>query len=111
MTAPISLAQARDAADFPTLGTWMHGLVAELYPICRSITGEGLRRTLEILRRETGLARRSVPSGTPVLDWTVPKEWNIRDALIADARGERVVDFRRSNLHVVSYSVPVVARG
>ena len=88
----------------------MHGLVAELYPICRSITGEGLRRTLEILRRETGLAMESVASGTAVLDWTVPREWNIRDAWIANARGERVVDFRKSNLHVVNYSVPVRAR-
>jgi aminopeptidase-like protein len=90
----------------------MHGLVAELYPICRSITGDGLRRTLEILRRETGaaLTLQSVPSGTAVLDWTVPREWNIRDAWIANARGERVVDFRKSNLHVVNYSVPVRAR-
>ncbi len=88
----------------------MHGLVAELYPICRSITGEGLRQTLGILQRETGLALMSVPSGTAVLDWTIPREWNIRDAWIANARGERVVDFRRSNLHVVSYSVPVRAR-
>jgi aminopeptidase-like protein len=110
MTAPASLASIRNAADFPALGAWMHGLVSELYPICRSITGDGLRRTLEILRRETGVALRSVPTGTAVLDWTVPKEWNIRDAFIANARGERVVDFRKSNLHVVNYSVPVRAR-
>jgi aminopeptidase-like protein len=88
----------------------MHALVAELYPICRSITGDGLRRTLEILKRETGLALESVPTGEAVLDWTVPREWNIRDAWIANGRGERVVDFRKSNLHVVNYSVPVQAR-
>jgi aminopeptidase-like protein len=105
-----SLESVRQSADFEGLGRWMHGLVGELYPICRSITGDGLRRTLEILRRETGLTLENVPSGAAVLDWTVPPEWNIRDAWIANGRGERVVDFRRSNLHVVSYSVPVRAR-
>lgn len=93
-------------------GAWMYGLAEELYPICRSITGDGVRETLRRLERHlpAPLARTEVPSGTPVLDWTVPDEWNIRDAWIADARGERVVDFRRSNLHVVSYSTPVRAR-
>ncbi len=112
MSSLAPLSAIRKAADFASLGNWMHALVAELYPICRSITGDGLRKTLEILRRETGtgLTLQSVPSGTPVLDWTVPREWNIRDAWIADGRGERVVDFRKSNLHVVGYSVPVRAR-
>ena len=85
----------------------MHSLAAELYPICRSITGDGLRQTLGILKRRVPLEVREVASGTQVLDWTVPPEWNIRDAYVADARGERVVDFRKSNLHVVNYSVPV----
>ena len=110
MNAPVPLASIREKADFTALGAWMHGLVAELYPVCRSITGDGLRRTLAVLQRETGLTIRSVPSGTAILDWTVPKEWNIRDAFIADAHGERIVDFRKSNLHVVNYSVPVNAR-
>jgi aminopeptidase-like protein len=110
MTAPASLASVRSGADFRALGSRMHALVAELYPICRSITGEGLRRTLEILKRETGLSVQSVPTGETVLDWTVPREWNIRDAWIANGRGERVVDFRKSNLHIVNYSVPVRAR-
>jgi aminopeptidase-like protein len=98
------------SADFAALGREMHGLVAELYPICRSITGEGLRQTLRILQRQAPLTIHEVPSGTAVLDWTVPREWNIRDAWVANAHGERVIDFRRSNLHVVNYSVPVRRR-
>src|SRR5207244_7860687 len=98
-------------ADPPTtLGERMYGLVAELYPICRSITGDGVRQTLRGLAQEIPLAVREVPTGTRVFDWTVPKEWNIRDAYIKNSRGERVVDFRRCNLHVVSYSVPVHRR-
>jgi aminopeptidase-like protein len=94
----------------PEMGGALYALVEELYPICRSITGNGVRRTLEVLARYVPLAVCEVPSGTTVLDWTVPKEWNIRDAWIADSRGSRVVDFRASSLHVVSYSVPVRAR-
>lgn len=85
-------------------------LVRELYPICRSITGDGVRETLAILRRHVPLRITEVPSGTPVLDWVVPREWNIRDAWIKNAKGERVVDFRASSLHVVSYSAPVQGR-
>jgi aminopeptidase-like protein len=92
-----------------TVGEELYKLVAELYPICRSITGDGVRRTLEIVDREIGLDLHEVPSGTPVLDWTVPREWNVRDAWVADAAGERVIDFQASNLHLVSYSVPVRA--
>jgi aminopeptidase-like protein len=88
----------------------MYALVEELYPICRSITGDGVRKTLEILTRHVPLTVHDVASGTNVLDWTVPKEWNIRDAWIADASGARVVDFRESSLHVVNYSVPVRTR-
>jgi aminopeptidase-like protein len=92
-----------------TVGEELYKLVAELYPICRSITGDGVRRTLEIVGREIDLEVHEVPSGTQVLDWTVPREWNIRDAWVADAAGERVIDFQASNLHVMSYSVPVRA--
>ncbi len=88
----------------------MYQLIAELYPICRSITGPGVRETLRRVQARAPIAIREVPTGTPVLDWTVPKEWTVRDAYIKDARGERVVDFRQSNLHVVSYSVPVRTR-
>ncbi|HKT46189.1 MAG TPA: DUF4910 domain-containing protein [Candidatus Acidoferrales bacterium] len=88
----------------------MYGFVAELFPICRSITGNGVRQTLEILQKHIPLEIREVPTGTQVFDWTVPREWNIRDAYIADASGRRVVDFRASTLHVMSYSAPVRAR-
>ena len=82
-------------------------MVERLYPICRSITGDGVRRTLEIVGESIQLVVQEVPTGTQVFDWTVPEEWNIRDAYVADADGRRVIDFQRSNLHVVSYSVPV----
>ncbi|RBQ22192.1 peptidase M28 [Spongiactinospora rosea] len=86
----------------------MHELVRRLYPLCRSITGDGVRRTLEIVGESIPLDVSEVPTGTEVLDWIVPKEWNIRDAYIKDvATGRRVVDFNESNLHVVGYSVPV----
>lgn len=91
-------------------GRAMYDLVSELYPICRSITGEGVRRTLEAIGRYVPLMVAELPSGLEVLDWTVPLEWNIRDAYVKNAAGERVIDFRRSNLHVVSYSLPVHRR-
>jgi aminopeptidase-like protein len=91
-------------------GAQMHALVRRLYPLCRSITGDGVRETLAVLRELVPVESHEVPSGTPVLDWVVPKEWNIRDAYVKDARGERVIDFKKSNLHVVGYSVPVPAR-
>ena len=90
-------------------GAEMQALIADLYPICRSITGDGLRETLRRLRAVVPLEIREVPSGTAVLDWTVPKEWNIRDAYVADRSGKRVIDFRASNLHVLNYSTPVRA--
>ncbi|MGH6609824.1 MAG: DUF4910 domain-containing protein, partial [Burkholderiaceae bacterium] len=90
-----------------SIGRKMHSFIAELYPICRSITGSGLRETLRIVGREIPLQLHEVPSGTPVLDWTIPKEWNIRDAWVKNSRGERIIDFRKHNLHVMSYSVPI----
>jgi aminopeptidase-like protein len=92
-----------------TAGEALYKLVAELYPICRSITGDGVRRTLEIVAREVGLEVSEVPTGTQVLDWTVPREWNVRDAWVANAAGERVIDFQESNLHLLGYSVPIRA--
>ncbi|ODT17245.1 MAG: peptidase M28 [Kaistia sp. SCN 65-12] len=92
-----------------TVGADIHALVAELFPICRSIAGEGLRETLRVLRRRIDLTIHEVPTGTQVLDWVVPKEWTIRDGYIRNAAGERVVDFRVNNLHVMNYSVPIRA--
>ncbi len=92
------------------VGREMHEFISELYPICRSITGDGVRQTLGLIGKRIPLEIREVPSGTKVFDWTVPMEWNIRDAYIKNSRGERVVDFRKSSLHVVSYSVPVRKR-
>ena len=88
----------------------MYQLIAELYPICRSITGNGLRATLNILRQHIPLEIHEVPTGTIVFDWTIPQEWNIRDAYVKNSKGERVIDFQKSNLHVVNYSVPVNAK-
>jgi aminopeptidase-like protein len=88
----------------------LYRLVEELYPLCRSITGDGVRETLRILSRHLPLEVREIPSGTPVLDWTVPREWNVRDAWIKSPEGERIVDFRTHNLHVVNYSIPVHRR-
>lgn len=91
-------------------GQAMHQFVAELYPICRSITGDGVRKTLALIREHIPITVCEVPSGLQVFDWTVPPEWNIRDAYIKNSVGERIVDFQKSNLHVVGYSIPVNAR-
>ena len=92
------------------LGARLHARIAELYPICRSITGPGVRETLGRLQALIPLRIHEVPTGTPVFDWTVPREWAIRDAYVARADGTRVIDFRRHNLHVMSYSTAVRAR-
>jgi len=91
-------------------GREIHELLVELYPICRSISGDGVRATFDMLARLVSLEITEVPSGSAAFDWTVPREWNIRDAWIAGPDGERVVDFRDSNLHVVGYSTPVRRR-
>jgi len=97
-------------ADPAAAGEALFALVSELFPLHRSITGDGVRGTLARLSRHIPLVIHEVPSGTRVFDWTVPDEWNVRAAWIADATGRRVVDMRRSNLHLVHYSVPVRAR-
>lgn len=92
--------------DIDRIGTEMYGLISELYPICRSITGDGVRETLRIIQRIIPLKIHEVATGTQVFDWTVPKEWNIRDAYVKNAKGEKVIDFKRSSLHVLNYSIP-----
>ena len=89
------------------IGKEIFALATKIFPICRSITGNGVRQTLSQIGTHVALDTYEVPTGTKVFDWTIPREWNIRDAYIKDSRGEKVVDFTRSNLHVVSYSVPV----
>jgi aminopeptidase-like protein len=94
------------AGDDPAAA--MFSLIEQLYPICRSITGDGLRQSLRLIARELpSLALHEVPTGTPVFDWTVPREWNVRGAYIATLDGARLVDFARSNLHLLQYSTPV----
>ena len=88
----------------------MHELMYKLYPICRSITGNGFRETLGIIQEYIPLTLHEIPTGTKVFDWTVPNEWNIKDAYVKNSKGERVIDFKESNLHVVGYSVPVKTR-
>ena len=88
-------------------GERMHAFASTLFPLCRSITGDGVRETLRRISERIPLTQHEVPSGTRVFDWTVPDEWNIRDAYVADEEGNRVIDFRESNLHVVGYSEPV----
>ena len=92
------------------IGADLYKMVEELYPICRSITGDGVRATLHAVQAHIPLTIHEVPSGTQVFDWTVPKEWNIQDGYIKDSQGNRIIDFKQSNLHVVGYSVGVKKR-
>jgi len=85
-------------------------LLQRLFPICRSLTGNGVRETFRILQESVPVAMHEIPSGTTCYDWTVPNEWNIRDAYVADQSGNRLIDFRKSNIHLVGYSIPVNKR-
>ena len=95
------------ARETEAIGRDAYELMRRLFPLCRSLTGDGVRATFDVLEEEIPITRIEIPSGTRVFDWIVPEEWNIRDAYIAAPDGTRVVDFRRSSLHVVSYSEPV----
>jgi aminopeptidase-like protein len=103
----MSLLKTFDQSDTREVGRELHRFASELYPICRSITGDGIRRTLSMIGHRVPLKTFEVPTGTPVFDWTVPKEWNIQDGYIKGPDGTRVVDFQKCNLHVVNYSTPV----
>lgn len=90
------------------IGIEMHELCKKLWPINRSITGDGVRQTLGILQKELpDLVIHAVKSGTKAFDWTVPDEWNISEAYIENSDGHRIVDFKNNNLHVVGYSMPI----
>ena len=84
----------------------MYKLLEKLFPICRSITGEGVRETFRIIKDIIPISVKEVPSGTKVFDWVVPNEWNIKDAYVKDEKGTRIIDYNKSNLHVVNYSIP-----
>ena len=105
-----NLSDLDSAVHRKEIGVEMHRLMAELYPICRSITGNGVRETLRIIGKHIPIEIHNVLTGTQAFDWTVPKEWNIKDAYVKNLRGERVIDFQRSNLHVVNYSIPIRRR-
>jgi aminopeptidase-like protein len=103
--APLS-----ERLDDAGIGEEIYQLASTIYPICRSITGDGVRETLDHLARRLDLEVHEVPSGTQVFDWTIPREWSIRDAFIKNSAGERIIDFRKCNLHVLNYSQPVRAQ-
>lgn len=88
-------------------GKRMHELMRRLYPICRSITGNGVHRTLGIIKEHIPLQIYKLPSGTRVFDWIIPKEWNIKDAYIKNSSNKKIIDFKKSNLHILNYSVPI----
>lgn len=103
----MNLTDTRSDINFEQTGRVMYDLITQLYPICRSITGKGVRQTLDILGKYIPLEIHRVPSGTPVFDWIVPKEWNIEDAYVKNSRGDKIIDFKENNLHVLNYSIPV----
>lgn len=103
----MNIVDLKNGLDPLAVGQEMYSLVSELYPICRSITGNGFRETLWRVEQHAPLTIHEVPSGTTVFDWTVPREWNISDAYVKNMQGERVIDFKMSTLHVVSYSTPI----
>ena len=103
----MNLLRKFDESELGSIGGELHAFAAKMFPICRSITGDGIRQTLDMIKQHIALQIFEVASGTPVFDWTVPKEWNIRDAYIRIPGGQRVVDFQHNNLHVMNYSMPV----
>ncbi|MFA5074971.1 MAG: DUF4910 domain-containing protein [Candidatus Babeliales bacterium] len=88
-------------------GVEIYNLIKKLYPICRSITGNGVRKTLKNIQEHIPIKISEVSTGTQVFDWIIPKEWNIKDAWIKNSKGEKIIDFKKSNLHVLNYSIPI----
>ncbi len=101
---------AFQAGDSLEIGRQICSLAERLYPICRSVTGNGIRDTFRILKEYVPFEIEEVPSGKAVFDWTVPNEWNIEDAWVKNPRGEKIVDFKQCNLHILQYSVPIARR-
>ena len=94
--------------NLESLGTQMYGWAKDLFPICRSITGDGLRETLRYINDLLPKMKLyEVPSGEVIFDWVIPDEWSIQDAYIADEYGNRIIDFKINNLHLMGYSVPI----
>ena len=106
----MSLLKELDLTNASDVGNGLHRFASELFPICRSITGDGIRKTLSMIGERISLKLFEIPTGTAVFDWTVPKEWNVRDAYIKGKDGKRIADFQTSNLHVLNYSVPIRAK-
>jgi aminopeptidase-like protein len=103
----MDIANLKMTININEVGIEMYRLMSELFPICRSITGNGVRESLNIIKQHIPLRVHEVPTGTKVFDWTVPKEWNIKDAHVKNSKGEKIIDFRKNNLHVLNYSVPI----
>ena len=107
MAVKKSLAELISVIEMDSIGEEIYQLIAELFPMHRSITGNGFRKTMQHIKQIIPLEIHKIPSGTKVFDWIIPKEWNIKDAYVKNARGERIIDFKKSNLHIVAYSVPI----
>ena len=103
----MNISHLKTSLNINEVGKEMYQLMSELYPICRSITGNGVRETLGKIKRIVPIEVHEVASGTKVFDWTVPKEWNIKDAYVKNSKGERIIDFKKSSLHILNYSVPI----
>ena len=103
----MTISKALQEIDVVEEGKKMYKLAERLYPICRSITGNGVRETLSILKEIIPLEVVEIPSGTKVFDWEIPDEWNITDAWIKNSKEDKIVDFKKLNLHVLNYSEPV----
>ena len=100
---------ARLLREAGAVGQEAHARMERLYPRCRSLTGDGVRRTLQLLQDIIPLKIHDVPTGTRAYDWIVPNEWNVKDAYVLDGRDRRVIDFRVNNLHLAGYSAPIDA--
>ena len=92
------ISEFRKGLDLEGAGRRMYEFITELYPICRSISGQGARETLALIKNRVPVVVHEVPTGTKVFDWTIPKEWNIKDAYIKDPSGVKIVDFKLIDL-------------